>query len=106
MLTLPVDAKAASQGRPSETDAMDDRAWRMLLDDYLPAFDARTRHTTGIAASAERVYATLRTVDFDQWGLARRLDALRVLPAFPAAPRATWHRVRAHLGRPGFTLAD
>jgi hypothetical protein len=78
----------------------------MLLDDYLPAFDVRTRAATRVAAAPERVYASLRTADFDRWGLARTLDALRVLPTFPAAPRATWRHVRAELGRPRFTLAD
>jgi len=78
----------------------------MLLDAYLPAFDLRTRYATRIAASPEVVYATLRTANFDQWGLTRTLDALRTLPALPTAPRATWQRFRAELRRPRATLAD
>jgi len=77
-----------------------------LLDEYLPAFDVRTRHSTRIAASPERVYGSLRTADFDRWGLTRTLYALRVLPTLPAAPRTTWRRFRAELGRPHWTFAD
>jgi hypothetical protein len=40
----------------------------MLLDDYLPEFDVRTSYATRIAASPARVYASLRTANFDHWG--------------------------------------
>jgi hypothetical protein len=62
----------------------------MLLDDYLPEFDVRASHATGIAAPPERVYACLWTADFDRWGLTRALYALRALPMVAAAPRETW----------------
>ncbi|OLC35432.1 MAG: hypothetical protein AUH81_10350 [Candidatus Rokubacteria bacterium 13_1_40CM_4_69_5] len=70
------------------------KGWRMLLDDCLPEFDVRASYATRIAAPPERVYASLRTADFDHWGLMRALSALRALPAFPAAPRETWRRFR------------
>jgi hypothetical protein len=78
----------------------------MLLDDYLPTFDVRTRQATRIAAPPARVYACLRTTNFDRWGLTRTLYALRTLAAFPTAPRATWQRFRAELRRPRWTLAE
>src|SRR3989441_13026353 len=80
------------------------KGWRMLLDDCLPEFDVRASYATRIAAPPERVYASLRTADFDHWGLMRALSALRALPAFPAAPRETWRRFREELWRQGFTL--
>jgi len=40
----------------------------MLLDEYLPEFDARTSHATRIVASPARVYARLWTANFDHWG--------------------------------------
>ena len=40
----------------------------MLLDDYLPEFDARTSYATRIAASPATVYASLWTANFDHWG--------------------------------------
>ena len=78
----------------------------MLLDDCLPEFDVRTSYAVRIAASPERVYASLRTADFDHWGLTRALYALRALPSFPMAPRETWRRFREGLLRQRFTLKD
>jgi hypothetical protein len=78
----------------------------MLLDDYLPEFDVRTSYAVRIVASPERVYASLRTANFDQWGLTRALYALRALPTFPTAPRDTWGRFREELVRQRFTLED
>jgi hypothetical protein len=78
----------------------------MLLDDYLPEFDVRTSYATRIAASAERVYASLQTANFDYWGFTRALYALRVLPAFPMSPRETWRRFREALGRQHAGLDD
>ncbi len=37
----------------------------MLLDDYLPEFDVRTRYATRIAASPARAYASLWTANFN-----------------------------------------
>jgi hypothetical protein len=76
----------------------------MLLDDYLPEFDVRTSYATRIAASPARVYASLRTVNFDHWGVMRALYAVRTLPSFPVRPRETWRRVRDELFRKRFTL--
>jgi hypothetical protein len=78
----------------------------MLLDDCLPEFDVRTSHATRIAASPARAYATLKTVDFDHWGLTRALYAVRALAALPAAPRETWRRFRKELSEHRFTLDD
>jgi hypothetical protein len=87
-------------------DARVTEGWRMLLDDYLPAFDARASYATRIAAPPERVYACLRTADFDRWGATRALYALRALPTLPTAPRETWRRVRAELRPRRVTLDD
>jgi hypothetical protein len=78
----------------------------MLLDDCLPEFDVRTSYAIRVAASPERVYASLRTANFDHWGLTRVLYAVRVLPAFPASPRETWDRFCEELGRQHFTIED
>jgi len=77
---------------------------RVLLDDYLPEFDVRTSYATRIAASPARVYASLRTANFDHWGVTRALYAVRTLPSFPARPRKTWRRFRDELFRHRFTL--
>jgi hypothetical protein len=77
---------------------------RLLLDDYLPEFDVRTSYAIRIAASPARVYASLWTADFDQWGVTRALYAVRTLPSFPTLPRETWHRFRDELFRQRFTL--
>ncbi|MCU1338884.1 MAG: hypothetical protein JWO19_4465 [Bryobacterales bacterium] len=78
----------------------------MLLDDCLPEFDVRTSYATRIAASPQRTYASLRTADFDHWGLTRALYAVRALAAFPAAPRETWRRFRRELWEHRFTLEE
>jgi hypothetical protein len=78
----------------------------MLLDVFLPTYDVRTRAAIHVAAPPERVYASLCTADFDGWGLARTLDALRILPTFPTSPRTTWDHFRATLTRPRYGLDD
>src|SRR5262245_25585353 len=78
----------------------------MLLDDFLPAFDARASYATRVAAPPERVYACLWTADFDRWGAARALYALRALPTLATAPREAWRRVRAELRPRRETLDD
>jgi hypothetical protein len=78
----------------------------MLLDDFLPEFDVRTRHVIRVAASQEHVYACLRTADFNHWGLTRALYALRTLPALPNAPVETWRRFMKELQRQHFKLED
>jgi len=77
----------------------------MLLDEFLPAFDVRTTHSIRIAARPEGVYASLRTADFDHWGVLRALFVLRMLPAFSVAPRETWRRLRGEAPLGPVTLA-
>ena len=72
----------------------------MLLDDWLPTFDVRASYAVRVAAPPERVYACLRTTDFDHWGVMRVLFVLRSLPALAVAPRESWRRLAARSGRP------
>jgi hypothetical protein len=76
----------------------------MLLDEFLPEFDARASYGIRIAAPPDRVYASLRTADFDHWGLMRVLVGLRALPGLLWAPSATWRRVWAGRRRRPVTL--
>lgn len=76
----------------------------MLLDEYLPQFDARIRCTTRIIASSATVYASLWRTNFDHWGVTRALYAVRTLPSFPSRPVETWHRFYDELFRRRFTL--
>ena len=78
----------------------------MLLDDFMPEFDARASYATRVAASPERVYPHLWTTNFDYWGLTRALYALRALPTVAADPRETWRRVRVELRPHRVTLED
>jgi hypothetical protein len=78
----------------------------MLLDDFLPDFDARASYAARIAAPPARVYACLLTADLDRWGTTRVLYALRALPTLTTAPRETWRRVRAELRPRRVTLDD
>lgn len=77
----------------------------MLLDEFLPQYDIRTVHSIRIAARPESVYASLRTANFDHWGVLRALFALRMLPAFSVAPRETWRQLRSETWRGPVTLA-
>jgi hypothetical protein len=52
----------------------------MLIDEYLPQYDAVERHATVVCNSAARVYAALRTADLAAFPLVRLLLALRTLP--------------------------
>jgi hypothetical protein len=78
----------------------------MLLDDYLPEFDVRNCFATRISASLARAYASLKTANFDYWGLTRALYAVRTLPTFLVTPRDTWRRFREVLGRQHANLQD
>lgn len=71
------------------------RGARMLLDEFLPAFDVRARYAIRIDSPPARIYASLRTADFDHWGLMRVLVGLRALPAWLWEPQATWRRFRS-----------
>jgi hypothetical protein len=78
----------------------------MLLDDFLPEFDVRTHHAIHIAAPPGQVYECLRTADFDRWGLARALFALRTLPAFVSSSREMRRRFLKEARRRRFMLQD
>ena len=58
----------------------------MLIDDFLPTFDATERHQIFIQASPARVYEVLLTTDFGRPLLVRALLALRALPAWLLHP--------------------
>jgi hypothetical protein len=79
---------------------------RSLLDDYLPEYDVRNCFAIRIAASPARVYESLKTANFDYWGVTRALYALRVLPTVFVAPGDTWRRFRRVLGRTHANLED
>src|SRR5262249_41518647 len=78
----------------------------MLLDDFLPEFDVRTRHAIRVAAPPHRVYACLWDADFDRWGLTRALYALRTLPTLASSPGETRRRFVNEVQRQHFTLRD
>ena len=78
----------------------------MLLDRFLPEFDARTQHVIRVDAPPAHVYASLWRTDFDHWGVTRALYAIRTLPALTLAPANTWHRFRDELCLHQFTLQD
>jgi hypothetical protein len=54
----------------------------MLIDDFLPTFDATERHQILIQASPARVYEVLLTTDFGRPLLVRALLGLRALPSW------------------------
>lgn len=66
----------------------------MLIDEFLPRFDAVESHMTIVCAPAERVWAAIRTADFGANGIVRALFALRGVPAFLSAPRESLSRAR------------
>lgn len=66
----------------------------MLIDEYLPRFDAVERHGLSIHANPTRVWAALRTADFGRSPLMATLLGLRALPSLLAAPRHTLRRLR------------
>ena len=66
----------------------------MLIDDYLPEFDAVERHSLVIRAAPARVWAALRAADFGRSPLIATLLGLRALPSLLTAPRRTLRRLR------------
>jgi hypothetical protein len=52
----------------------------MLIDEFIPVYDVVEHHTTTVRASAERVYATMRTADIFSSPITRFLFFLRGLP--------------------------
>ena len=60
----------------------------MLIDEWMPAWDAAERHETRIRASREAVWRAVRTLDLASSPVVRALFALRSLPAlFTRRPR-------------------
>ena len=49
----------------------------MLIDDWMPAYDAVERHSTLVDAPAERIWAAARTLDLSRSPIVRVLFALR-----------------------------
>ena len=72
----------------------------MLIDTFLPSFDAVESHTTIVRAPAERVWDAIRTADFGSNGIVRALFALRGMPAFLTAPREALARARTPVHAP------
>ncbi len=75
----------------------------MLIDQFLPRFDAVESHTTIVRAPADRVWAAIRTADFGSNGIVRALFAIRAAPEFLVAPREAFARARTP-GRAPLTL--
>lgn len=72
----------------------------MLIDQFLPRYDAVESHTTIVRASAERVWSAIRTADFGSNGIVRALFALRGAPEFLVAPREAFARARTPVHAP------
>ena len=66
----------------------------MLIDQFLPKYDAVESHTTIVRAPADRVWEAIRTADFGANGIVRMLFALRGAPEFLVAPREALARAR------------
>ena len=62
----------------------------VLLDEVCPSYDVASRHAIHVAATPDRVYHALRTVDLGRSRLVRILMGIRTLPARMAGstPRA------------------
>jgi hypothetical protein len=75
----------------------------MLIDRWMPRWDARERHRIRVRAAPEAVYAALRTTDLAAHPLVRALLLLRAIPAV-VADRARWREMRERGLRP-ITLA-
>ena len=72
----------------------------MLIDQFLPRFDAVESHMTIVRAPVDRVWAAIRTADFGSNGIVRALFALRGMPAFLTAPREALARARTPVHAP------
>ena len=72
----------------------------MLIDKFLPSFDAVESHTTIVRAPVDRVWDAIRTADFGSNGIVRALFALRGMPAFLTAPREALARARTPVHAP------
>ena len=72
----------------------------MLIDQFLPKYDAVESHTTIVRASADRVWSAIRTADLGSNGIVRALFALRGAPEFLVAPREAFARARTPVHAP------
>jgi hypothetical protein len=77
----------------------------MLIDEFLPAYDAVERHETRVCAPAPKVYAALRQADLAGSPVVRLLLALRLLPVLMVAPRRALRESRSRT-RKAVTLSD
>src|SRR5688572_8923794 len=73
---------------------------RVLIDQFLPRFDAVESHMTIVRAPVDRVWSAIRTADFGANGIVRALFALRGMPAFLTAPREALARARTPVHAP------
>jgi hypothetical protein len=84
--------KTAASDLPSPPDAGN----LVLIDRFLPRWDARERHRIAIRAVPAEVYSALRTVDLAGHPLVRALLLLRAIPAaLSRSPRRRELRTRA-----------
>ncbi|NUO81106.1 hypothetical protein HUU05_13595 [candidate division KSB1 bacterium] len=81
----------------------------MLIDDYLPRYDAFEKHSIAITALPEKVYAAARKLDLSGSLLIRGLFFLRTFPALFSSQRETQSRLGLNLAgllRSGFVLLE
>jgi hypothetical protein len=79
----------------------------MLIDDWMPAWDASERHETRIRAGREQVWARVRSLDFGGGPLMRTLMGLRLLPSLLTAAGRRKAREASRRGLlDGFLLLD
>ncbi|HEU4562330.1 MAG TPA: hypothetical protein VFS20_31155 [Longimicrobium sp.] len=80
----------------------------MLIDQWMPAFDASEKHETRIRAPRSVVWAQVRRLDFGRPLVIRALMALRMLPSlFTRAGREKARQgMEGGLLRAGFVLLD
>jgi hypothetical protein len=72
----------------------------VLIDRFLPTFDAVESHMTIVSAPIDDVWAAIRTADFGSNGIVRALFAIRGMPAFLTAPREALARARTPVHAP------
>lgn len=75
----------------------------MLIEEWMPRWDARERHRITLGAPAESVYAALRTADLGGHPWVRAMLALRALPS-AIGNRTRFREIRARACEP-VTLA-
>jgi len=87
----------------------------MLIDEYLPSYDASEKHSATVEASAERIYTALRTADLAACKTVRLLLTVRALPGALLMGSKGWRILRARMTasirlqafeQRGFTVLD